>query len=149
MVKAVFIDFYGTVVHEDGEVIKKVCQDIFDSGKVQNKSEIDAYWWKQLLEAVAFHGLQPAGIFTSEDAKSYKPRKELFEYALNATGLKADQVVHIGDSLSSDIKGAFSVGIKAVWINRNDKEIPKGVVAIGNLMEMFETEFFNRDAEMA
>ena len=23
MVKAVFIDFYGTVVHEDGEVIKK------------------------------------------------------------------------------------------------------------------------------
>ncbi len=23
MIKAIFIDFYGTVVHEDGEVIKK------------------------------------------------------------------------------------------------------------------------------
>lgn len=24
MVKAVFLDFYGTVVHEDGEIIKKL-----------------------------------------------------------------------------------------------------------------------------
>lgn len=219
MVKAVFIDFYGTVVHEDGEVIKKVCQDIFDSGKVQNKSEIDAYWWKEfqtafhaahgenfvtqreleyqslaktiqyfqssadavalsnlmfdhwvkppifeeskqffeecpvsiyivsnidtkdILEAVTFHELKPAGIFTSEDAKSYKPRRELFEYALNATGLKADQVVHIGDSLGSDIKGAASAGISAVWINRSAKEVPAGVISIGNLMELFDMEF--------
>ncbi len=37
MVKAVFIDFYGTVVHEDGEVIKKVAQEIFDTGKVRDK----------------------------------------------------------------------------------------------------------------
>lgn len=219
MVKAVFIDFYGTVVHEDGEVIKKVSQEIFDTGIVKDKSEIGSYWWKEfqtafyaasgerfvtqreleyqslvktiqhfqssadavylsglmfehwvkppifeeskqffeacpvpiyivsnidtkdILEAVAFHGLKPAGIFTSEDAKAYKPGKELFEYALNATGLRADEIVHIGDSLGSDIKGAYSVGIKAVWINRSGKEIPKGVVAIGNLMELFDTQF--------
>ena len=29
MIKAVFIDFYGTVVHEDGEVIKQVSQEIY------------------------------------------------------------------------------------------------------------------------
>ena len=34
MIKAFFVDFYGTVVHEDGEVIKKITQIIFDTGKV-------------------------------------------------------------------------------------------------------------------
>ena len=40
MIKAIFIDFYGTVVHEDGEVIKQGAQDIFNTGKVNDKSEI-------------------------------------------------------------------------------------------------------------
>ena len=51
MVKAVFIDFYGTVVYEDGEVIKVVEQEIFDSGAAENPSEIGAYWWKEFQSA--------------------------------------------------------------------------------------------------
>lgn len=152
MVKAIFIDFYGTVVHEDGEVIKQVSQEIFDTGKVRDISEIGSYWWNEfqtafisaygenfqtqreleyqsldktikyfnssadaealsnlmfehwvkppifeeskqffeispvpiyivsnidrddILQAIKFHGLKPNGVFTSEDAKSYKPR---------------------------------------------------------------------------
>lgn len=192
MIKAIFIDFYGTVVHEDGEVIKQVSQEIFDTGKVNDKSEIGLYWWNEfqtaftsaygerfqtqreleyqsldktiqyfnssadaealsnlmfehwvkppifeeskqffeiapvpiyivsnidrddILQAIKFHGLEPNGVFTSEDAKSYKPRKELFEFALNSTGLSAEQVVHIGDSLSSDVRGASFVGINTI-----------------------------------
>lgn len=214
--KAIFIDFYGTVVHEDGAVIKKVTQEIFDTGSVDDKSEIGEYWWNEfqtaflssygdnfrtqreleyeslvktikhfkssadaiklsnmmfehwvkppifeeaqqffesspvpiyivsnidrgdILQAAAFHGLKPAGIFTSEDAKSYKPRKELFEYALNTAGLKADEVIHIGDSLSSDIKGAESVGIKAVWVNRSSRKVPEGFSFVKNLMEIYK-----------
>ncbi len=220
MIKAVFIDFYGTLVHEDGEVIKRVSQEIFDTGKVKDKSEIGAYWWNEfqiafnsaygdsfktqreleyqslsktiqhfessadagvlsdlmfahwvkppifeeakqflescpapvyivsnidredILQAIEFHGLKPQGVFTSEDAKSYKPRKELFEVALRTTGLSAEQVVHIGDSLSSDVKGALSVGINAIWINRGGREVPKGVTAVRNLLEVYETDFF-------
>ena len=33
MVKAFFLDFYGTIVHEDGEVIKKITQIIMKTGK--------------------------------------------------------------------------------------------------------------------
>lgn len=220
MLKAIFIDFYGTIVHEDGEVIKKISQKIFDTGKVNDKSEIGSYWWNEfqtafisaygenfqtqreleyqsldktiqyfhssadaealsnlmfehwvkppvfeeskqffeispvpiyivsnidrddILQAIKFHALKPDEVFTSEDAKSYKPRKELFELALNSTGLSADQVVHIGDSLSSDIKGASSVGINTIWINRGGREIPKGVTAVGNLLEVYNTELF-------
>ena len=53
MIKAVFIDFYGTVVFEDGEVIKKVEQEIFATGKAENTSEIGSYWWKEFQ--AAFH----------------------------------------------------------------------------------------------
>lgn len=220
MTKAIFIDFYGTVVHEDGEVIKKVSQEIFDTGNVKDKSEIGSYWWNafqtdflsaygenfqtqraleyqslhktiqyfhstadatalsnlmfehwikppifeeskqffksapvpiyvvsnidrdDILKAIDFHGLQPTEVFTSEDAKSYKPRKELFEFALKNTGLSAGQVVHIGDSLSSDIEGASAVGINAIWVNRSGREIPAGVNAVSNLLEVFDTDFF-------
>ena len=45
MIKAFFVDFYGTVVHEDGEVIKKITQIIFDTGSVENKGEIGSFWW--------------------------------------------------------------------------------------------------------
>lgn len=221
MIKAVFIDFYGTVVHEDGEVIKQVSQEIYSTGKVTDKSEIGTYWWNEfqkafnsayedsfetqrkleyeslkktieyfnstanakelsdlmfahwikppifeeskqffemcpvpiyvvsnidrddVLKAIEYHGLKPNGIFTSEDAKSYKPRKELFQFVLNSTGLSAEQVVHIGDSLSSDIKGASAVGINAIWINRSKREIPNGVTAVENLLEVYNTDYFN------
>lgn len=220
MVKAVFIDFYGTVVHEDGEVVRKISQEIFDTGKVKDKSEIGSYWWNEfqtaflsaygdnfetqreleyqsldktiqyfnstadakilsnmmfehwikppifeeskpffercpvpvyivsnidrddILKAIEFHGLRPMGVFTSEDAKSYKPRKELFEFALRSTGLSAEQVVHIGDSLSSDIKGALSVGINAIWINCSDREVPDGICSVRNLLEVYDTDYF-------
>ena len=45
MIKAFFIDFYGTVVYEDGEIIKKITQIIYNTGKVEDKSEIGAFWW--------------------------------------------------------------------------------------------------------
>ena len=47
MVKAVFIDFYGTLVHEDGAIIRNVSQIIFDTGVVQNYSDIGSYWWNE------------------------------------------------------------------------------------------------------
>ena len=65
-------------------------------------------------------------------------RKELFELALNITGLHADEVIHIGDSLSSDVKGASSVGIKAIWLNRFNKENSCGVDSITNLLEALD-----------
>lgn len=220
MKEAIFLDFYGTVVFEDGENIEKISKIIQDTGEVKDISEVGSYWWNEfyalfvnsygetfrtqrvielhslaktiehfkssadavelsnemfdywqkppifeeskeffekcpvpvyivsnidtvdIMEAIKFHGLTPAAVFTSEDAKSYKPRKELFEYALNATGLKPEQVVHIGDSMSSDVKGASALGIDTIWLNRRNREVPEGVCSVGKLLEIFETKFF-------
>ena len=89
-----------------------------------------------ILNALKYHGLKPTGVFTSEDARAYKPRKELFQMALQSVGLKGREVVHIGDSLSSDVNGAGALGINAIWVNRSLREVPAGVTAIGNLLEV-------------
>lgn len=215
MTKAFFVDFYGTVVHEDGEIVRAISDIIYETGEAESRPEIGAFWWsdfqslclnahgerfetqrvleKKSLEhtlarfrstantdelselmfahwrqppifadakdffrqspvpvyivsnidtadilcAIDYHGLAPAGVFTSEDARAYKPRKELFALALERTGLRADEVIHIGDSLSSDVKGAAALGIRAMWLNRAGREVPKGVTAIGDLPEAF------------
>ena len=44
MLKAVFIDFYGTLVHEDGDVIREISQVIFNTGNVNDISDIGRFW---------------------------------------------------------------------------------------------------------
>jgi 2-haloacid dehalogenase/putative hydrolase of the HAD superfamily len=75
--------------------------------------------------AIAAHGLEFAGLVTSEDARSYKPRPEMFQLALDALGLDSDEVLHIGDSWSSDVGGARGVGIRVAWVNRTGR--PGGI----------------------
>jgi putative hydrolase of the HAD superfamily len=48
-----------------------------------------------------------------------KPDPKIFREALRLAGVKADEAVHIGDSLEDDIRGAHLAGIKAIWIDRS------------------------------
>lgn len=215
MIRAVFLDFYGTIVHEDGEVIKKITDIIYNTGNAADKSSIGTFWWKEfqamfmnsygetfetqrrleyrsivntlkefqsyanpqelsdmmfehwrkppifedaipffercpvpifivsnidtddIMAAVHYHNLTPCKVFTSEDARAYKPRRELFELASRDTGLTPGEVVHIGDSLSSDVKGASALGINTIWLNRTSKEAPQGVAAAHTLADVY------------
>lgn len=91
-----------------------------------------------IVENMNYNGLKPAGIVSSQTAGYYKPRKEIFEKALELTGLKADEVIHVGDSIASDIKGAEGAGIKAVWIDRSGKIEKEMVRRIHSLTEILE-----------
>ncbi len=63
-------------------------------------------------------GIRVDHIVTSEEARSYKPDREIFEMALKRTGWRRDRVIHVGDSLHSDIGGAIIAGIRNGWLNR-------------------------------
>jgi 2-haloacid dehalogenase/putative hydrolase of the HAD superfamily len=77
------------------------------------------------LEAVlAFHGLSFPAVVTSEDAGAYKPSPRIFQRALALLGLRADEVLHVGDSLHADVAGARAAGIAAVWVNRRGRPVP-------------------------
>lgn len=73
---------------------------------------------RELWSALEHHGLRPHAVVSSEKARSYKPETAIFKAALDLTGWPVDRVVHIGDSLYSDVGGAQRAGIRAVWVNR-------------------------------
>jgi 2-haloacid dehalogenase/putative hydrolase of the HAD superfamily len=64
------------------------------------------------------HDIRVEAMVTSEDARSYKPDRQIFEMALKQTGWRRERVMHVGDSLHSDIGGAIVAGLKNGWVNR-------------------------------
>ncbi len=76
---------------------------------------------RELRAAIGHHGLPVQYVVTSEAARSYKPEPRIFEHALALTGWAPDRVLHVGDSLHSDIQGAHRAGLKAAWVNRADR----------------------------
>lgn len=77
--------------------------------------------------AIGHHGLRFDRVLTSEDARSYKPRPELFRAAVGAAGAPPGRLLHIGDSATSDVAGANAVGIPVAWVNRTRKRLPDGL----------------------
>lgn len=80
-----------------------------------------------LHTAIVHHGLTLPLVTTSEEVRSYKPRAELFVRGLELLGLDPDEVLHVGDSLSADIRGADALDISAVWVNTKSRPLPDGV----------------------
>jgi YjjG family noncanonical pyrimidine nucleotidase len=50
-------------------------------------------------------------VYLSKEIGYKKPEKEFFQYILNDLNLKNDEVIMIGDSMSSDIEGAINSNI--------------------------------------
>lgn len=49
-----------------------------------------------------------------------KPSREIFELALEKLAVPADQSLHIGNRIDTDVIPAQSVGMRAVWIRRGE-----------------------------
>lgn len=76
---------------------------------------------RELRAALEHLGLRFHDVVTSEAARSYKPERRIFEYALERTGWSPDRVIHVGDSLHSDVGGARRAGIRAAWVHRRGR----------------------------
>jgi len=50
-----------------------------------------------------------------------KPAAEIFQAALGLHGLKAEEALHVGDSLNNDAAGASGAGLTAVLLDRGGK----------------------------
>ena len=79
-----------------------------------------------LAAACEHHDLRFDRIVTSEHARSYKPDPEIFHRALAETGWHPARVVHVGDSLHSDVLGAHGAGLRAIWLHRQDRILDIG-----------------------
>jgi len=76
--------------------------------------------------ALANNGLAHLPFVTSECARSYKPDAAVFRAALARTGWNPRRVIHVGDSLHSDVGGAKSIGLHTGWLCREDRILDVG-----------------------
>ena len=216
MIKAIFMDYYGTVTYENGPIAMEVVKRIYKSSEASSLEEVFGWWWKAFRQKQAesngedfrtqhdmaldifkelsehfhsqedpgemlarmeehwstvpvyedarrfleeaklpvffvtnsddeyvyasmkLHGISPQGVITSEEARYSKPRKEIFLYALKKAGLSPQEVIHIGDSLESDVYCPSQAGISSIWLNRNGEPVPDGVRSAGSFEEVKE-----------
>ena len=79
-------------------------------------------------------------IVASHDARvrSEKPDPHIFNYALAAVGVSAEETVHIGDTYEADIVGARNVGIRPILLDRDGTQVGRWGETIQSLAELPE-----------
>ncbi|KXF82503.1 5-amino-6-(5-phospho-D-ribitylamino)uracil phosphatase YigB [Enterovibrio coralii] len=72
-------------------------------------------------------GLSPyfQQVFAAGPDGAAKPDGALFIKAQQALGLPVSQILHVGDHLKSDVRGAKLAGFKACWFNDTKKPLTK------------------------
>ena len=202
MIKAIFVDFYGTLVEEDDKIVSSIVDNVVNKSnkKSINHNDVGQFWWKEfvslcnihngknfklqkeieyislkstalkfeseinvenelekqfeywkkpmifsdslfflekiqfpvvivsnidrneIIEAMDYIKIGVKNVITSEDTLYYKPNENMFKIAMERNNLNANEIIHIGDSISSDILGANNVNIKSIWLNRSGKQ---------------------------
>ena len=56
-------------------------------------------------------------VITSEASNSLKPKKEIFDFALQQASANLPESIMLGDNLDADIQGAMNAGMDTVFVN--------------------------------
>ncbi|MFX1389567.1 MAG: HAD family hydrolase [Promethearchaeota archaeon] len=59
----------------------------------------------------------------SDEIGFYKPKPIMFETIINSFDCTPQNVIHIGDKLETDVKGASDCGMLTIWINDSNSQI--------------------------
>lgn len=62
-------------------------------------------------------GLSAAAVIDSQVVGSTKPDRRIFDVALAAAGIRPDEAVHVGDMVSTDVRGASALGITPIHLD--------------------------------
>lgn len=82
------------------------------------------------------------GVFISENVGYPKPSKDYFNIVLkNIPSVNNDEILIVGDSLTSDIKGGNNMGFKTCWFNPHHSPLKDGYKVdyqIDNIDDVFD-----------
>ena len=79
-----------------------------------------------ILERAGVTGLF-AAVIVSDAIGWRKPRREIFDAALQRLGVGPGEALFVGDRADMDVLGAQRIGMDAAWINRDAEPLPTGV----------------------
>lgn len=63
------------------------------------------------------------GLFFIEDIPAPKPDPRAFLTICERLNVLPEEAVMVGDSLTNDVKGALSAGLRAIWFNRHSESL--------------------------
>ena len=63
-------------------------------------------------------------IFSAADLNAHKPDPVMFEAVINRTGLRAEEICHIGDHPINDVKASLDFGMTPIWFNYEKASFP-------------------------
>lgn len=75
---------------------------------------------------------------SAADIGAPKPAPAMFEAAYRHLGVEPESIVHIGDDPEADVLGAARVGLRTVWVNRDEKSWPGGPQADAEIRSLGE-----------
>lgn len=84
-------------------------------------------FYEQQIRRLTLAGIAPylAHIFVSEALGANKPDIAFFNACLSSLpGIRADECVMIGDSLTADIAGGVNAGMQTIWFNHDRIPVP-------------------------
>ena len=84
-----------------------------------------------------------SGLLISTEIGAPKPAPDMYLKALEMAGVRPEEALMIGDSLTSDIQGAVNAGIPACWYNPGHKVRPE------NMRIDYEIDRMEQMAEIA
>ena len=140
------IDIDSLLFPDTLEALEKLAERGFKMGVIGNTLIWPSSYTRFLLEKCGIAKFFRAQLYADEIGIS-KPDRRIFLHLCRSLGVEPQQTVHVGDSLSEDIGGALSAGMKAILIRRDSvgytivKEI--GLAIVSNLKQVLEaTTYF-------
>lgn len=79
--------------------------------------------------------LHPSGIVCADMVRAYKPHRAIFDKALELSGCRPEEAVHIGDSYTSDVQGARTAGIRPILVQRKTGKTYADIAVVRDLTE--------------
>jgi len=67
-----------------------------------------------------------------------KPSRDMFDIACNTFGLKANEILHVGDCGKADIRGAMLAGLQSAWFPRYNVGKPVSILPTIELSDINE-----------
>ena len=71
-----------------------------------------------IAPAVARIGVPFDNVITAEQARAYKPSRQLFEYAYQMMGVTPGETVHVAMGMYWDMKARHELELRGIWVNR-------------------------------
>jgi FMN phosphatase YigB (HAD superfamily) len=111
----IYMDYYRThwTWIEGAKVAYERIKEHYSTGIITN-GFAETQWLK--IKQFGFEECAPA-IIISEELGVMKPHQKIFTEAAKRAQTRPEQILYVGDSLSSDVDGALEAGWSVAWFN--------------------------------